>query len=211
MANTLLILVILTNIQLLATNRMASLITLVAVQGMLLGVFALCARWAHIELGVLILGVAAIALKGFVFPWLLRRALKVVHAKRELQPFVGYVASLLIGVLALIFALWIGSRLHIPGKEISHLIVPATIFSVFSGLFLTISRKKAISQVVGFLVMENGVFMLGVGTLYYAPFLVEIGVLLDMLVAVLLMTLLITSMHRVFRHIDTHQLKRLKG
>ncbi|HNW37051.1 MAG TPA: hydrogenase, partial [Candidatus Ozemobacteraceae bacterium] len=103
------------------------------------------------------------------------------------------------------------TRLRIPGGDMSRLVIPATLFSVFCGQFIIVSHKKALSQVVGFLVMENGAFMLGVGTLYYAPFLVEIGVLLDMFVAVLIWTVVIRYLNRAFHHIDTHELDHLKG
>jgi hydrogenase-4 component E len=211
MAETFLILIILTNLRLLTTSHLDSLITWVAVQGILLGFFALASRWAHLTTGVLVIGVVAILLKGFVFPKLLRKARKIIHARRELEPYIGYIASLFIGVAVLILSLWLGSHVHIPGKQVLPLIIPATIFSVFCGLFLIVSRKKALMQVAGFLIMENGAFMLGVGTLYYAPFLVEIGVLLDMLVAVFIMNIMINSLHRAFKHTDTHLLSRLKG
>lgn len=211
MNDLLIILVVLTNMRMLATSRVESLIVWVSVQGVLLGVFALQARLAHLTLDVLVVGLTALILKGYVFPVLLRPVANVVHAGREEEPYVGYIASTLIGIVALIVSLWLGTRLRIPGGDMSRLVVPATLFSVFCGQFLIISRKKALSQVVGFLVMENGAFMLGVGTLYYAPFLVEIGVLLDMFVAVLIWTVLIRYLNRVFHHIDTHELDHLKG
>jgi len=211
MNDLLIILVVLANMRMLATSRIESLITWVSVQGVLLGLFALQARWAHLTLDVLVVGLTALVLKGFVFPWLLRPVANMVHASREEDPYVGYIASTLIGMGALIVSLWLGTRLHIPGGDMSRLVVPATLFSVFCGQFIIVSRKKALSQVVGFLVMENGAFMLGVGTLYYAPFLVEIGVLLDMFVAVLIWTVLIRYLNRAFHHIDTHELDHLKG
>lgn len=211
MNDLLIILVVLTNMRMLATSRIESLITWVSVQGVLLGVFALQARIAHLTLDVLVVGLSALALKGYVFPKLLQPVANVVHAGREEEPYVGYITSTLIGIAALIVSLWLGTRLRIPGGDMSRLVVPATLFSVFCGQFLIVSRKKALSQVVGFLVMENGAFMLGVGTLYYAPFLVEIGVLLDMFVAVLIWTVIIRYLNRAFHHIDTHELDHLKG
>jgi hydrogenase-4 component E len=211
MADFLIILVVLTNLRMLATSRLDSLISWAAIQGMLLGLFALLARWAHLTPDVFVVGVVAFVLKGIIFPRFLRQLAETVHVGRELEPFVGYIASTLIGLVALIVSLWLGARLPIPGNDMSALMVPATLFSIFSGLFLIISRKKAITQVVGFLVMENGAFMLGVGTLYYAPFLVEMGTLLDMFVAVLIWTILIRFMNRAFHHIDTEKLQRLKG
>ena len=210
MGDILIILVVLTNLRLLASGRIASLITWVAVQGVVLGLFALLARWAHLTPDVFMVGVVALILKGFVFPRLLHHVTKAVHANRESEPYVGHIASILIGLVALTVSLWLGTRLHIPGGDTSRLLVPATLFSVFCGQFLIVSRKNAISQVLGFLVMENGAFMLGVGTLYYAPFLVEIGVLLDMFVAVLILTILIRGMNRAFHNINTNQLNRLR-
>ncbi|MFZ2959175.1 MAG: NADH-quinone oxidoreductase subunit K [Candidatus Ozemobacteraceae bacterium] len=210
MGDLLIILVVLTNLRLLASGRIAALIIWVSVQGVILGIFALIARWAHLSPDVFMVGIVALLLKGIVFPWLLNHVTKAVHAGRELEPYVGYIPSILIGLCALTVSLWLGTRLHIPGSDTSRLLVPATLFSVFCGQFLIVSRKNAISQVLGFLVMENGAFMLGVGTLYYAPFLVEIGVLLDMFVAVLILTILIRNMNRAFHTINTHQLNRLR-
>ncbi|MBF0547480.1 MAG: hypothetical protein HQM08_23775 [Candidatus Riflebacteria bacterium] len=211
MADLLIILVVLTNLRVLATGRMTSLISWVAVQGILLGLFALLSRWSHLTLDVFIVGFVALILKGYVFPRFLLQTTKTVHVGREIEPYIGYIASILIGVLALIVSLWLGTRLQIPGRDMSRLLIPATLFSIFTGQFIIISRKMAIAQVSGFLVMENGAFMLGVGTLYYAPFLVEIGVLLDMFAAVLIWTVLIRFMNRAFHNIDTHELQRLKG
>lgn len=190
---------------------MASLISWVAVQGAILGVFALVSRWTHLAPDVFMVGLVALLLKGYVFPKLLMHATKTVHASRETEPYVGSIPSVLIGLVALVVSLWLGTRLQIPGKDLPQLVVPGTLFTVFTGQFLIVSRKKAIAQVVGFLVMENGAFMLGVGMLYYAPFLVEAGALLDMFLAVLILTILIMDMNRAFHHIDTHALRHLKG
>ncbi|MBF0500692.1 MAG: hypothetical protein HQM09_11210 [Candidatus Riflebacteria bacterium] len=211
MFDFLIVLVILINVRLLATGRIESLISWTAVQGVILGVFALYSRQAHLSVDVFIIGLGALLLKGLVFPAFLLHTTKIVVTSRETEPYVGPIGSLLIGMVALVVSLWLGTRLPIPGTDTSHLLVPGTLFSIFTGQFLIISRKMAISQAVGFLVMENGAFMIGVGTLYYAPFFVESGVLLDMFLAVLIMTVLITDMNRAFHHIDTHELSRLKG
>lgn len=211
MADILIIIVVLTNLRLLATSHVVSVIEWIAVQGVTLGIFALEARFAHLSLDVFIIAVVAIVLKGYVFPRLLFEVLRAVHVNREVEPFVGYIASTLIGLVALVVSLWLGTRLPIPGTDMSRLVVPATLFSVFCGQFIIVTRRKAITQVAGFLIMENGAFLLGVGTLYYAPFLVEIGVLLDMWVAVLIWTVLIRYLNRAYRHINVDELRRLQG
>ena len=211
MTELLLILVILTNLRLLATGRMASYIMWVAVQGVLLGFLAIAAHWTDLSGETLVIAVGAILLKGWAFPKLMFRTLHVIGTSREVQPYVGFVSSLVIGMAALSVSLWLGSRLSMPGELVSQLIVPASLFAVFNGLFLMISRKNAVAQVVGYLVLENGAYTLGVGALQHTPFLVEIGVLLDLLVAVFLMSMMIHNIHRAFSHIDTHELRRLRG
>ncbi len=211
MLDLLIIMVVLTNLRLLATSRIESLISWAGIQGMVLGIFALLSRWKHLEPDIFVVGLAAFSFKGIVIPAMLFRLVVAVRSKREADPYVGFIASNLIGLLAFVGALWLGHRLPIPGNDMSNLVLPATLFSIFSGLFLIISRKNAISQVIGFLTMENGTFVLGVGTLYYAPFLVEIGALLDILVAVLVWSVLIRYMNRAFHGITTEQLTKLKG
>jgi hydrogenase-4 component E len=179
-AEFLIILVILTNLRMLTSGRLVTLIHWVALQGVALGLFALVSRLGHLQLDVFVIGLVAMFLKGVVFPRMLLHAVMTVDVHQERDPFIGYIASILLGLVALAASLWLGTRIHIPGLDHSRLLVPATLFSVFSGQLLIIGRKNAITQVIGFLVMENGAFMMGVGSLYYAPFLVEIGVLLDM-------------------------------
>ena len=79
------------------------------------------------------------------------------------------------------------------------------------GLFLIVSRKKAISQVLGYLVMENGIYVLGIWMVVEVPMLVELGVLLDAFVAVFVMGIATYQIRREFDHIDVDQLDSLKG
>ena len=87
---------------------------------------------------------------------------------------------------------------------------PVSFFSVFAGLFLIVSRKRAVSQVLGFLVMENGIYTFGVGVVTGTPLLVEAGVLLDVFVAVFVMGIIIFHINREFDHIEGDRLSTLK-
>ena len=84
------------------------------------------------------------------------------------------------------------------------------LFSIFAGLFLIISRKRAVSQVLGFLVLENGIYTFGVGVAARTPLLVEAGVLLDVFVAVFVMGITIFHISREFDHIEIDRLSTLK-
>ena len=87
----------------------------------------------------------------------------------------------------------------------------SAIFTILVGLFLIVSRKKAISQVLGYLVMENGIYVLGIWMVVEIPMLVELGVLLDAFVAVFVMGIATYHISREFDHIDVDQLDSLKG
>ena len=89
---------------------------------------------------------------------------------------------------------------------------PAALFTILVGLFLIVSRRKALNQVLGYLVLENGIYAFGVAPgAASVPLLVELGVLLDVFVAVFVMGIAIYHINREFDHIDADQLDRLKG
>ncbi len=208
--DTLMVLAVLASLKLLGSSRLGSSIRTAAVQGAILGLVPVAANPAGVPARLALLTAVAVGLKGVVFPWLLFRALRGARVRREVEPFVGYTASLTIGVLLLVASFWIASRVRLPGELASSLIVPVALSTILVGLFLVVSRKKAISQVIGYLVFENGIFAFGVGAAYEAPLLVEMGVLLDVFVAVFVMGIAIFHISREFDSIDTTRLETLR-
>jgi hydrogenase-4 component E len=208
--DTLMVLLVFTNLRLLGLNRLNASIRTVATQGVLLGIVALLANSGHLTLRFITIGVAGIVLKGIVFPWLLFRALRGARVRREVEPFVGYVPSVLAGVGSFLISLWVAARLPLPATAASDLLVPTSLSILFVGLFLVVSRKKALSQALGYLVFENGIYAFGVGIAYEAPALVEMGILLDVFVAVFVMGITVFHISREFDSIDTTRLATLK-
>ena len=209
--DTLLILVLLTNFRLLATSRLTVCIRWVAAQGLLLGLLPLCSGnmkmiWSITAL----LSIVTILLKAVVFPWLLFRALHETNARREIEPYVGYNLSLLVGLGMLGLSLWLSSHLPLPVEMVSPLALPVAVFSMLVGSFLICARKKAITQVLGYLVMENGIYTFGAVAAHESPMLVELGMLLDLFVAVFVMGIAICHIARSFDHIDTNRLVKLR-
>ncbi|MGE5179601.1 MAG: hydrogenase [Bacteroidota bacterium] len=208
--DTIMVLLVFTNLRLLGLSRLHASIRTVAAQGVLLGVTALLANAGHLTPRFLLIGLVGIALKGVVFPWLLFRALRGAKIRREVEPFIGYIPSVLAGVGAFLVSLWVAARLPLPAPAASDLLVPTSLSILFVGLFLVVSRKKAVSQALGYLVFENGVYAFGVGIAYQAPVLVEMGVLLDVFVAVFVMGITVFHISREFDSIDTTRLAALK-
>lgn len=202
--DTLLVLLLLTNLLVLGTSGLPSAIRIVAAQGVLLGCLALVGAAA--EEGAPLhhwgMGLAGIGLKGLLFPWLMSRAVREVDVRREVEPLVGFVSSVLFGVAALVVSLWVASRLPVPHELESPLLVPAAFTTLLSGLFVIVSRRKALTQVLGYLVLENGVYALGVALIGAEPLIVELGVLLDLLVAVFVFGITIHHINRTFERED---------
>jgi hydrogenase-4 component E len=214
MVQFIMIFVVLTDLTLLGSSRRRTCIQIVAAQGILLGVLPLVLPEHGIGLSALVLSLASIVLKGVVFPRLLLRAERTAGVKREFQPIIGYSASILLGIVFLAFSLWLGTRLELPAKLRetvgSHLAVPVSVYSILVGLLLIISRNKALTQVLGYLVLENGIYIFGVTLVRDQPWLVETGILLDVFVAVFVMGIAIFHISREFDHMDVDQLTVLK-
>ena len=202
---------VLSNLLLLASSRLRAWVRIVAAQGLALGLLPILAEPGEWPLRVILLAAASIGLRGVVFPWLLNRALRDANVRREVEPYVGYTLSLLFGVAGLGAALWIESRIRLADPAFSRLAGAVAVFTMLVGLFLIITRKKAISQVLGYLVMENGIYILGISLVTKVPMLVELGVLLDAFVAVFVMSIATYHISREFDHIDVDQLSALKG
>lgn len=207
---SILIFLVLTDLVLLGSSRLRNAIRIAAAQGLALGLLPLLAHGHGALWPALLLGAGSAGIKGLVFPALMNRALRETNASREIEPFVGYILSLLIGVGGLAVSFGFGSRLPLPWAAPSSLLVPAGLFTMWTGLFLIMARRKAITQVLGYIVMENGIFTLGMVLVEAMPLLVELGVLLDIFVAVFVMGIIVFQINREFDHIDSDQLSALK-
>jgi hydrogenase-4 component E len=207
----LLVILALTGFVFLGSSRLQFSISTLATQGIILGLIPFWGSTHGLWLRAAALAALSITIKGVLLPLFLRRAMQKSDVWREDNPFVGYAASMMIGIICLGISFWLASRLPLPANSQSLLAVTVSLFFVFVGLFILISRRKALTQVLGYLVMENGVFVFGVALAVDVPVLVELGTLLDVFVAVFVMGIMIFHIRRSFDHIDTDQLTTLVG
>jgi hydrogenase-4 component E len=205
-----LVLLVLTNLRLLGSSRLASCIRTAALQAVLLGVLPLLVEGQSLSLRVIAICVASTVIKAGVLPWLLRRAVIEADVRNEVEPLVGFTTSLLLGIGLLGLAVHVAGRLPLPGIRDAGFLVPVALFTMAVGLFLIVSRVKAVMQALGYLAMENGVYAFGLALAVQEPVLVEMGILLDVFVAVLVMTITIHHISREFEHMDTDRLSTLK-
>lgn len=207
--DALLIMSLALNFVALGVSRIRGVINAVAAQGVLLGVLAFFVHPAVGVRGILLVGVTVV-LKGFVIPRLLVHAMREADIQHEVKPVVGYMSSLLLGAVGTGLAMVFANTLPLAEEHRHLLLVPASLATVWTGFLLLTTRRKAIMQVLGYLILENGVFMFGLLLLEASPFLVEVGVLLDLFTGVFVMGIIIHHISREFASISTEHLTELK-
>ncbi len=200
---------VITGFLLLGSSRINACIRFIALQGILLALLTLAVSDASARPLALMWAVITAAVKGFLLPSLLLRALRDADVRREVDPLISYNLSVIAGALILGVSLWLSGRLPLPAQPLGYLMVPSAIFTSLTGLFLLISRRTALTQVIGYLSLENGIYEFGAGVVGGTPMLVELGTLLDLLVAVFVMGITIFHINRQFDHIDTDRLASL--
>jgi len=207
--NSILVIVLMLNLFSLGTTRIVSVIRTVAIQGALLGLLPLLLHERFSPVIALTV-VTTIALKGIAIPGMMIRALRDVKIKREVEPLIGLQTSVILGALGTVFALLFADRLPLAAHHAGALIVPAAIATVLAGFILLVTRFKAISQVMGYLVLENGIFIFGMLLVEAMPFVVEMGVLLDLFVGIFVICIIVNQINQAFSSTDTRRLISLK-
>jgi len=207
LAELALLFVVLTNFMVLGTSRLSACIRAVAFQGLLLGALPLLLH-PTLSWHVVILSAGTAAIKAGLLPWFLRWAIREAAVRREVEPLIGYLPSILLGAGALAVAFAVASALPLAHVD-TDLLVPVALVTVMIGLMVLITRSKAITQVVGYLMLENGIYLFGLTQFQRVQFLVEIGVLLDVFVGVFIMGIVVFHINREFDTISASRLTEL--
>ena len=176
---------------------------------LLAGITAVVARFTDSP-ELYVVAAAFFVLKGVVMPALLRTTVERVGVMPEIRAYVNTGTSLVAGGLLTMFAYivtrpWMGVT-RVPTKAA----LPIAMALLFVSLFIIVSRRKAITQVIGFLMLENAIALLAVAGTYGVPLLVELGVFLDALMGYLVMQIFLYDIHETFETLDVRQLDRLK-
>jgi hydrogenase-4 component E len=197
------------NFVVLGVSRIRGAINAVALQGVILGILPL---FVHAGIGPpdLLLVAVTIGLKGVVIPRLLLHAMREANIQHEVDPVVDPMGSLLLGGVGTGLAVAFAYSLPLDEEHRRSLLVPASMATVWAGFLMLTTRKKAIMQVVGYLLLENGIFLFGLLLLEAMPMLVEAGLLLDLFTGVLVMGIIIHHISREFASMSTEHLTELK-
>ncbi len=204
-----LVAVLLLNLFALGNSRITSVIRVVGVQGGLLGVLPLLVH-EHVGILPVAVSVATVTLKAIVIPFMLLRAMREAQIRREVEPSIGFLPSMILGALSIGFSVVLAQELPMAKAHLGLLLVPASLSTVLVGFIMLMSRYKAISQVVGYLILENGIFIFGMLLVEAMPLMVELGVLLDLFVGIFVITIIVNHINDAFSSLDTRKLSSLR-
>ena len=210
LADTILIAAILLSVVTLATSRVGMGIRAFAAQSCLISFLPWLLHEGSPGRHQIAIMAGTLVVKGFLIPWFLFRAIRGIALRRDVGVLVGYGTSLFLAAILVALAFAISASLPLPTGGRSALLMPASLSTLLLGLLVLVTRTKAVTQVVGYLFVENGIYLFGVSLVAEMPVLVETGILLDVFVGVFVMGIVIFRISREFDHLDTQNLTALK-
>ena len=200
---------LLSSVMVLWRRELSAIVRLLVLQGVLLGGLAgvLAVRLDSVELGVVAVGV--LALKAFVVPGILRRVLRDSGEARETEPLTNVTASIVAAALLTLLA-YAASRplVRLSPTAETHA-VPVGLAMVLIGFFVLVTRRRALSQIVGFLLLDNGIATTAFLITGGVPGIVELAVSLDVLLIVLVLQVLTARLRTTFGGTDIDELREL--
>ena len=186
-------------------------IRLYSVQSILLGGVAIAMGFAGHRMHLFASAALTIGLKGVVIPWFLMRVVDRIGIRREIEPFLNIPASLLICLGLTVVGYRVSARLAESAEGAAHHVIGASLSVLLMGLFLMVTRRKAVTQILALLTVENAVFLVALGATTGMPLVVELGISFDVIVAVLVLGVLVHRIVDRFESMDVSRLSKLKG
>jgi hydrogenase-4 membrane subunit HyfE len=208
--NTLSALFLLLAFAMLSQRRIVTLVTLLALQGALLCAATLLLAWRTTETHLYLSALLTFVLKVVFLPWLLYRLIRRLGVYWDSEPLINISATMLLGLLIVIFAFGLAQPIAALASTATRNALGIAVAVVLLSFLTMITRRKAMAQVVGFLSMENGLFFGAMSATYGMPMIVELGIALDVLVAMLVLGVFFFQIREQFDSLDLHHLESLK-
>ncbi|MGB8694092.1 MAG: hypothetical protein WCD08_11340 [Steroidobacteraceae bacterium] len=208
--NVLAALLLLLSFSMLAQRRIVVLVNLLATQGLLLFLATMLLAWRTGEHHLYLSAALTLALKVIGLPWLLHRLIHRLDVYWDTEPLLNPSVSMLIGLLIVVFSFGLAQPISALASTATRSTLGIAIAVILLAFLTMITRRKAMSQVVAFLSMENGLFFGAMSATYGMPMVVELGVALDVLVAMLVLGVFFFQIREQFDSLDLHHLETLK-
>ncbi len=207
--DTILSLVLLSILFSYGSSRVPGLIKVIAFQGIVVSIVPFFIGHEMHSSGV-VFTLVTLFIRGFVIPISIYIAIKKVAIRREVEPIIGYHASILCGLGVIVAATFVNRQLNVPSISDFLLLWPTAIALLVTGMFLLMARRNAIAMVIGYIMMENGIYLVGTTISVRARHIVEFGILLDVLAGVMIMAIILQNIKQTFDDVDTALLRTLK-
>ena len=203
-------LLLLLSFAMLSQRRVVTLVNLLAVQGGLLAVATLLLAWRTGQHHLYLSAALTVALKAAFLPWLLHRLIRRLEVYWDTEPLLNISGTMLAGLLIVVFAFGLAQPITQLASTTTRSAIGIAVSVILLAFLMMITRRKAMSQVVGFLSMENGLFFGAMSATYGMPMVVELGVALDVLVAMLVLGVFFFQIREQFDSLDLRHLEKLK-
>jgi len=194
----------------LTQRRILSLINLFAAQGFVLVLSTLVVAYSTHQSHLYYSAMLTLVLKVLLLPWIMHRLIRALNVRWDVETLINIPATMLNGIVLVIFAF----NLATPITQFAGTITKSTLgiasACILLAFLMMITRRKAVSQVIGFLAMENGLFFAATSATYGMPMVVELGIALDVLVATLIFGVFFFHIRNTFESLDIHHLEKLK-
>ena len=208
--NMLAALLLLLSFAMLSQRRIVTLVNLLALQGALLGIATLLLAWRTGANHLYLSAALTLGLKVIFHPWLLHRLIRRLGVYWDTESLLNLVGTMLLGVLIVIFSFGLAQPISALASTATRNSIGIAVAVILIAFLTMITRRKAMSQVVGFLSMENGLFFGAMSATYGMPMVVELGVALDVLVAMLVLGVFFFQIREQFDSLDLKHFESLK-
>ena len=208
--NTLAALLLLLSFAMLAQRRIVTLVNLLAVQGALLGAATLLLAARTHEAHLYVSAALTLGLKVIVLPRLLHGLIRRLGVYWDTEPLLNIPGTMLVGLLVVVFAFGVAQPVAALASTATRSAIGIAVAVILLAFLTMITRRKAMSQVVGFLSMENGLFFGAMSATYGMPMIVELGIALDVLVAMLVLGVFFFQIREQFDSLDLQHFESLK-
>lgn len=202
--------VLLTAFGMLVQKRIYGLIHLFTWQGFFLSVSTAVTGYVASRHHLYISSILTLALKVVVLPYILHALIRKLKIHKEIETVVNVPATMLMGIALVIFSYHLTAPVRELSTFITKSILAVALATVMIGLLMMITRRNAVTQIIGFLVMENGLFFAATSATYGMPLVVELGVAIDILIAAFIFGIFFFHIHSTFDTLDVEQMARLK-
>jgi hydrogenase-4 component E len=186
-------------------------IRLYGAQSFLLGIVAATIAVSEGRHDLYVTAALTVALKGLLIPWFLMRVIDRIGIRREIEPFLNVPVSLLVCVGLTVVGYRVSTGFPEGVRGVSHHLIGVALSLLLIGLFLMVTRKKAISQILALMMIENAVFLVAAGITTGMPFVVELGISFEVILAVLMLGVMVGRIVDRFESMDVSRLSKLKG